>query len=199
MSNYFRFMKNKNLILLPIIAIISIGKIKAQDSLAKHSVYLAPFAGTNSTMKAPIFGGEIGYEFRLNKNFGLTAGANVGYTQKNNPLIYDGNNGGVQAINSKLFQYSFHGGGKYYFGRLYLSADLGYQETFSTINFKYKGTGSSYNNGKTGSVGFYQAYGIGYQLPLKKGDNIELFTRGSNANSNTNFVAGFRYNFRLSK
>lgn len=192
-------MKNKNLILLLIIAAVSIGKLKAQDSLAKHSVYIAPFAGINSTMKAPIFGGEIGYEFRLSKNFGLTAGANVGYTQKNNPLIYEMGNGGAQALNSKLFQYSFHGGAKYYIGRLYLSADFGYQETTNTINFKYQWSGSSYNTGKYGKVGFYQAYGIGYQIPLTKGDNIEVFTRFSNANSYNNFVAGFRYNFRLSK
>ncbi|RZL29904.1 MAG: hypothetical protein EOP00_37150, partial [Pedobacter sp.] len=90
-------MKNTNLLLLLIVGALSIGSTKAQDSLVKHSVYVSPFAGINLTKKAPMFGGDIGYEFRLTKNWGLVAGANVGYAQKKNPLIFDGNNGGIQA------------------------------------------------------------------------------------------------------
>jgi len=44
---------------------------------------------------------------------GLTAGVNIAYTQKNNPVIYDGNNGGRQAKNSKLLQNAFYAGAKY--------------------------------------------------------------------------------------
>lgn len=181
------------------VATLGIGTTKAQDSLAKHYVHVAPFAGINSTIKAPVYGAEVGYEYRFNKKWGLTAGGNIAYTQKNNPAIYDAGNGNKQAVNSKLLQNAFYIGAKYYIGRFYLSADFGYQDAYSTVNYKHNGTGSSYNYGTTASSGFYQSYGIGYQLPLKKGDNIEFFAKGANANSNTSIVAGFRYNFGLFK
>ncbi|MDN3586736.1 hypothetical protein QWY86_08670 [Pedobacter aquatilis] len=192
-------MKTKNIILIMLISTISISKIKAQDSLIKHSVYVSPFVGFNSTIKAPVYGAEIGYEFRLNKNWGFTAGANIAYTQKNNPEIFDLGNNGQKAVNSKLLQNAFYAGAKYYLGRFYISADFGYQDAYNTINHKYSGTGSSYSYGTIATNGFYQAYGLGYQLPLKKGDNIEFYAKGANGNSNTNYTIGFRYNFGLFK
>ena len=187
-------MKTKITLLLMLFGTLGVGKIMAQDSLLKHSVYVAPFVGLNSTIKAPVYGAEVGYEYRLNKHWGLTTGANIAYTQKNNPAIYDGNNGGRQAKNSKLVQNAFYAGAKYYMGKFYLAADFGYQDAYSTINHQYMGTGSSYNYGTTATNGFYQAYGIGYQMPLAKGDNIEFFAKGTNANSNTSYLIGFKYN-----
>ena len=118
---------------------------------------------------------------------------------KNNPAIYDGGNGGKQAVNSKLMQNAFYIGVKYYIGKFYLSADFSCQDAYLTVNYQYSGTGSKYNYGTIASSGFYQGYGIGYQLTLKKGDNIAFFAKGANANSNTSIVAGFRYNFGLFK
>ncbi|MCX2432543.1 MULTISPECIES: autotransporter outer membrane beta-barrel domain-containing protein [unclassified Pedobacter] len=191
-------MKTKNILLMLLITVISMSKIKAQDSLVRHSVHVSPFAGYNATLKAAVYGAEVGYEYRLNKNWGLTAGVNIAYTQKN----ADGStnmvsNGVSQFKNMKFLQNAIYAGAKYYIGRFYLSADLGYQEAYSTTNYTYQGAGSSYNNGTSATNGFYQAYGLGYQLPLKKGDNIEFFAKGSNGNSNTSYVAGFRYNFGL--
>ncbi|WP_316850480.1 hypothetical protein [Pedobacter agri] len=192
-------MKIRILLLIAFFSTLRVTRALAQDSLIKHSVYVAPFVGLNSTIKAPVYGAEVGYEFRLNKHLGLTGGLNIAYTQKNNPAIYDGNNGGNQAINSKLLQNAFYAGAKYYIGNFYVSADFGYQDAYLTINHKYLGTGSSYNYGTYASNGFYRAYGLGYQMPLKKGDNIEIFTKGSNANSNTYYAIGFKYNFGLFK
>ncbi|MET0570229.1 MAG: hypothetical protein ABWZ79_02285 [Pedobacter agri] len=190
-------MKIRIILLITAFGALGATKTLAQDSLVKHSVYVAPFIGLNSTIKAPVYGAEVGYELRINKHWGLTAGLNIAYTQKDKPAIYDGNNGGKQAINSKLLQNAFYAGAKYYIGKFYLSADFGYQDAYSTINHQYMGTGSSYNYGTNASNGFYQAYGLGYQIPLKKGDNIELFTKGTNANSNTYYAIGFKYNFGL--
>ncbi|WP_132529749.1 hypothetical protein [Pedobacter psychrotolerans] len=191
-------MKTKNILLVMLITVISMSKIKAQDSLVKHSVHVSPFVGYNATLKAPVYGAEVGYEYRLNKSWGFTAGINIAYTQKN----ADGStnmisNGVSQFRNMKFLQNSIYAGAKYYVGRFYLSADLGYQDAYSTTNFTYQGAGSSYNNGTYATNGLYQAYGLGYQLPLKKGDNIEFFAKGANGNNSTSYVAGFRYNFGL--
>jgi len=190
-------MKTKDISLLMLIFSLSIGKIKAQDSLIRHSVNVSPFVGINSTIKAPVFGAEIGYEFRVNKHWGFTAGTNIAYSQKNAPDIFNVNNGIVQAKNLKVLQNAIYAGAKYYIGRFFISADLGYQDAYSTTNYKYTYTGSSYNFGTNGSSGFYQAYGLGYQIPLKKGDNIDFFAKGANGNDNTTYTVGFRYNFGL--
>ncbi|QNN43641.1 hypothetical protein [Pedobacter roseus] len=185
-----------------LIGFLGIKTIRAQDTtgLIRHSIHIAPFAGYNSTLKAPVFGGEVGYEFRLNKHWGFTAAMNLGYIQKNNPEIgYINSDGSItQAKNIKTLQNALYAGAKYYIGRFYLSAELGYQEEYQTTNFPYTSSGSSYNHGTYATNGFYQAYGLGYQIPLRKGDNIEIFAKGSGAN-NTSFTAGFRYSFGLSK
>ena len=33
--------------------------------------HVTPFAGLNSTIKAPVYGAEVGYEYRLNKHWDL--------------------------------------------------------------------------------------------------------------------------------
>ena len=177
---------------------ISICHIKAQDSLIRHSIHVSPFVGFNSTMKAPVYGAELGYEYRLNKHWGFTAGINIAYTQKNGNASDFGSSAGLtQVKNYKLLQNALYAGAKYYLGGFYLSADFGYQEAYETTNYLYKGAGSSYNNRTYATNSFYQAYGLGYQSPLKKGDNIEFFAKGSNGNGYTSYVAGFRYNFGL--
>jgi len=177
---------------------ISINKIKAQDSLIRHTVHVSPFVGYNSTMKAPVYGAEVGYEYRLNKHWGFTAGINIAYTQKNGDNSFGLNSTNVNQIkNWKLLQNAIYAGAKYYVGGFYLSADFGYQEAYETTNYKYKGSGSSYNNGTYARNGFYQAYGLGYQIPLKKRDNIAFFAKGANGNGYTSYVAGFSYNFGL--
>lgn len=195
-------MKTKTLILMLLIGFSGIKITHAQESigLIKHSVHISPFAGYNSTIKAPVFGAEIGYEFRLSKHWGFTSGLSLAYIQKNKPNIgYIVSNGSVTPANDiKIWQNALYAGTKYYIGRFYLSAELGYQEEYQTINFPYTSSGSSYNYGTTAKNGFYQAYGLGYQIPLKKGDNMEIFAKGSGAN-NTSFNLGFRYSFGLSK
>jgi len=181
-----------------LILLLCISQVRAQDSLIKHSVYVAPFVGLNSTFKAPIYGAEVGYEYRLNKNWGFTAGMNIAYSQKNNPYYYDGNDISMpRANNHKLLQNAIYAGAKYYIRNFYVSADFGYQDAYNTINYQFQGTGSNYNYGTFAYNDFYHSYGLGYQLPLKKGDNIDFFAKGSNANSITNYVVGFRYNFGL--
>ena len=111
-----------------LITVISMSKIKAQDSLVKHSVHVAPFVGYNATFEAPVYGAEVGYEYRLNKSWGFTAGINIAYTQKNaNGLNTMISNGSSQFRNMKFLQNSIYAGAKYYVGRFYLSADLGYR------------------------------------------------------------------------
>jgi len=182
-------MKTKNIPLAILILVISIGKLKAQDTLIKNSVHVSPFVGFNTSLKAPVYGAEIGYEYRLNKRLGLTAGMNIAYTQKN----YAAN--GSVTPKLKFLQNAIYGGAKYYLGQVYISADLGYEDSYKTNISGDKGISYSYGTYATNS--FYQAYGIGYQLPLKKGDNLEFFAKTAHANQNTNCIVGFRYSFGL--
>jgi outer membrane receptor protein involved in Fe transport len=186
-------MKTKNILFTMLILVLSTGTIKAQDSLIKHTVHVSPFIGLNSTLEAPVYGAELGYEFRLNKKWGFTAGTNIAYTQKN----YQGDNIITQNQIKKLLQNAFYGGAKYYLGQFYLSTEFGLENTYSTLLVDYDGKENTYFYDKAKSNSFYHAYGFGYQLPLKKGDNLEFFAKAANNNRNTNYVLGFRYSFGL--
>jgi len=184
-------MKTKNILLAILILLISIDKIQAQDTLIRNSVYVSPFVGLNTNLKAPVYGAEVGYEFRLNQKWGFTAGINIAYTQKNYPAY------GSVTPKQKFLQNAMFGGAKYYLGKFYISAELGYEDAYRTNTSKDAATDVSYSYGTYATNSLYQAYGIGYQLPLKKGDNLEFFTKAAHANQNTNCVIGFRYGFGL--
>ncbi|WP_316850521.1 hypothetical protein [Pedobacter agri] len=74
--------ENKNSLSIAFLGTRGVTRTLADDSLIKHSVYVAPFVGLISTIKASVYGAEVGYEFRLNKHLGLTGGLNIAYTQK---------------------------------------------------------------------------------------------------------------------
>lgn len=174
---------------------VGITKCEAQENSphSKHSFGMAAYTGTDLMQKAPLFGADAGYEYRLGKHWALTAAFSLGYGRRNNPRIFDGNNNDTRAQNLEIWQSALHGGVKYYFNRFYVTAGFGAGDENEKVNYP-----NNYNYGTYSQSGLYQTYGLGYQLPLKKGNNLEIFMKGFGVRD-LNVATGIRYSFNMGK
>lgn len=184
-------MKTKILKMMLLTVCLYIGKSQAQQSAYKqHNLSFGPQASYNLEHKKALYGGGIGYEFRLNKKWGFTANANLnmGIEEKTNSTST--NQDGSNVINISNNNVSI--GSKYYLNRFYISANFGYGEERQRLKFD-----DSRATRWESKRGFYQAYAVGYQIPLQQ-NTLEVFASGGGIND-LNITTGVRFNFGIGK
>lgn len=184
-------MKTKNIIIITLIFGLCVTKIFAQSQ--KHYLNFGPQLSYNLEQKILLLGVGAGYEYRLAKNWGLTAGGNfnMGLKDKKTASFISYSDGSsVQLLN--IANNNISVGAKFYLNRFNFNASFGYSEERQQLKF---------NNSKEtrweSKANFYQAYGIGYQIPFKQNE-IEIFANASGS-SDLNITTGLRLNLGLGK
>lgn len=170
---------------------LCITKTQAQQpKLNPHSLSFSPQVGYNLEQKKALFGAGVGYEFRLNKNWGFIANANfnIGVKEEGEAIFLNSDGKNLRNIANNNFSI----GSRFYFNKFYVGANFGYGEERQKIQYA--------DNRATrweSKLGFYQAYSVGYQIPIQN-NNLEIFAIGGGIND-LNITTGLRFNFGLGK
>lgn len=187
-------MKIKTLIVMALTGCLSITQSNAQNQTTKlkHSINFGPQVGYHLDQKIVLFGAGIGYEYRLNNNWGLIINANynTGVNDKNNPSSYNIAGNIAQLVN--VANYNTNVGVKFYLKRFYISAAVGYGQERELLKYNHNNTRKWISNN-----GITQFYGVGYQIPMKK-NMLEIFANAGGVRDLT-VITGLRLNFGLGK
>lgn len=167
-----------------------IGKSHGQVPYKRHNLGFGPQFNYNLEQKRALYGGGVAYEFRLNNKWGFTANANlnIGIEKPEHAISVDGTS--VNLLNISNSNISI--GSRYYLNRFYFSASFGYGEERQKLKYD-----DSRGIRTESERGFYQAYALGYQIPLKH-NNLEVFASGGGI-SDLNITTGVRFNFGIGK
>ncbi len=188
-------MNKKNLILLLVfVSMAVVTRAQSVDETPRHYLDFGPLAGYNLKTKSPTYGGNANYEYRINKNWGLTAGVGYELTRTDQSDIWvlivpgtDNTNG--DHWNQAL--YTANAGARYYLGKLFLGASfgLGFEKSTTVMEdgYKYK---------SADRYGFYQNYTVGYQIPLNNKSSLEVYGGVFGAGA-LKVGGGVRYKLRL--
>jgi len=156
----------------------------------QHSLSIGPQISYNLEHKKALFGAGAGYEFRLDKNWGFTAGANFNKGLTENPQAIFAGIQGKNLLN--LANNNLSIGSRFYLKNFYFGASLGYGEEREKLQYA-DSRGTRWESDR----GFYQAYSIGYQIPVQN-HRLEVFASGGGIND-LNITTGLRFNFGLGK
>lgn len=132
-----------------------------------------------------VYGGELGYEYRINNRWGAIGNALFSTGSTNKSQTSSAGSISVLVDHQRVSEYGASLGAKYYIGNFFVSGAVGYSRYDQTLSGKYDYPGidpadGTYQEGKTTKYGVYQNYGIGYQIPLKNGNNLAIFMKGYN-------------------
>ena len=157
------------------------------DLPQKHRIGLGPMVGYDFKLKGTAYGAGLMYEYKPFRTVGFTAALNYEQTQKNAPSD-DFSNTGSARVKHQLYAASI--GARYYFNSFYLGGALGLaHETGQTRT----PDGNNYNGGSINSL--YSALGLGYQLPLKNGDLMEMEIGTFGTKNSRKFGGTVKYKF----
>lgn len=168
-----------------------ISKSQAQQpAYRQHNLSFGPQFSYNLEQKKALFGGGAGYEFRLNNRWGLTANANfnIGIEEdaKNSSLNSEGQNLRNLANNNASV------GARFYLKGFFVGASFGYGEERQKLQYA-DNRGTRWESER----GFYQAYSLGYQIPIQN-HKLEIFASGGGI-KDLSITTGLRFNFGLGK
>ena len=189
-------MKTKIIIVLALILGLSAlnGHAQNQKISQRHFLNFGPQFNYNPEKRLMLLGGGVGYEYRINRHWGLTANANfnMGIEDKSvaSFMPYYADRSTVQLINIANSNVSI--GARYYLNRFYFNASFGYGEERQQLKFS-DSRGTRWESERS----FYQAYGMGYQIPLKQ-NSLEIFASAGGTRDLV-FTTGLRLNLGLSK
>ena len=181
-------MKTKIIIVLALLLGLSASKGRAQNQKIsqRHFLNFGPQLSYNLERKQMLFGGGAGYEYRINQHWGLTANANFNMGIEDKKVA----SSTVQLLNIANNNVSI--GARFYLNRFYFNASFGYGEERQQLKFSDT-RGTLWESKRS----FYQAYGMGYQIPLKQ-NSLEIFANAGGT-QDLNITTGLRLNLGLSK
>ncbi len=184
-------MKTKILTLMSLTVCLCITISSAQQpGPTRHNLSLGPQFSYNLEQEKALFGAGAGYEFRLGKNWGFAANVNFNKGMTENPQAIFAGSEGKNLLNLANNNVSI--GSRFYLKRFYLGASFGYGEERKKIQYA-DSRGTRWESER----GFYQAYSIGYQIPVGQ-HRLEIFAGGGGI-KDLNVTTGLRFNFGLSK
>lgn len=138
----------------------------------KHYLDLGALAGYNPHTKGIVYGGGLNYEYRPVKQWGFTAGFNYDFTKTDQSGIWSTAAPGVTSTKADywgLGMYSASIGARRYIDRFFIGASLGlaYERSWAKMD---DGVRTAVND----RYGFHQHYYVGYQIPLKHNQYLEI-------------------------
>lgn len=179
-------------------------KISAQEpSRPRSFLQVSPLAGINLDKKIFVYGGEVGYEYRLNNRWSAIGNAMFSTGSTNSLKTLSAGTTSLMVNHQRVNEYAVSLGIKYYIGNFYVSGGIGYgkYEQISEGRYDYPGIEPSNATPKEGTMtrnGIYQNYEIGYSIPLKNQNNLQIFMKGYGTRD-MNLGTGIRYSFGLGK
>jgi len=197
-------MKKLTIIFVLVIGLAGSKNLTAQEPVKPQSLLqISPFAGINLDKKLFVYGGELGYEYRINNRWSAIANVMISTGSTNDPKTSYAGSTSVTVDHLRVNEYAFSVGVKYYIGNFYVSGGIGYgrYDKISSGRYDYPGidpANAAWQEGKISKNGIYQNYEIGYKIPSKGRNNLEIFMKGYGTRD-ANVAAGLRYSFGLGK
>lgn len=197
-------MKKLTIVFVLVIGLAGSKNLAAQDRAKPQSLLnISPFGGINLDKKLFVYGGELGYEYRINNRWSAIANVMFSTGSTNDPKKSYAGTTSLTVDHLRVNEYAFSVGVKYYIGNFYVSGGIGYgyYDKISSGWYDYPGidpANATRQEGKISENGIYQNYEMGYKIPLKSRNNLEIFIKGYGTHD-ANVVTGLRYSFGLGK
>lgn len=170
---------------------------------SKSFIQISPFAGINLDKKIFVYGGEMGYEYRLNNRWSLVGNVVFSTGSTNNAKRYYAGSTLMIVDHQRVNEYGVGFGAKYYIGKFNVSGGLGYGRYDQTLRGRYDYPGiepanAATQDATTSKYGMYQNFALGYSIPLENQNTLKIFMKGYGTRD-LNIATGLRYSFGLGK
>ena len=153
----------------------------------KHRIGVGPILGYDHKLEGTTYGAGLMCEYKAFRKVGFTAGFNYEQTRKD--LVgQDFADNGAGLL--KHHMYALNLGARYYMNSFYLGGALGLAHESGESKMD---DGTTFKGGSANSL--YKSLGLGYQLPFRNGDLLEMEIGTFGTKNSMKFGGMVRYKF----